>query len=469
MNRRLTISPERAKKIGSIKKDMTKTYGGEEHLVLASDIPAMRRIPTGCIQLDVLTGGGYPLGGNYLFWGWQSAGKTTTVLKAVGHAQKICAQCDTYMEPQFLLPPEDEKKADKWRERRMTCLHCGSPYHKDDRPPMKAKDYWGKDLPDGIKASDTICDDCGSTDGLVDVEPDEEWARPDGGFTCKCGACEPRVVLWINYEGHFDPEWAEACGVNLDALLVEDPHYGEAGIDIAEEAITAGAVDIVVVDSIAQIATTEELNKSSEKSSVASAAKKVNEFLRGLPSRVAKAKSEHGVKVTTFLVNQVRHTIGGFGNPDTMFGGHGQVFVSSITLKFTSSKADVDEVQVGAKTRKEFIGVTESVEVRVQCDKNRTANTQDRKATFRLMTSNDGDGILNKGDVDDYDLTYKYGRATKIIENNTDWEVKGWPITYANAGDLKLDIHNRPHLRRHLHYMISREIVDNWAKVKKHL
>lgn len=467
---KLKIGNDRLKKLQKLKDQVQGSYG-DGHLRMGDEIDDIVRIPTGSMQMDIITGGGYPIGGNYLFWGWEGCGKTTSCLLAAGEAQRICSICNTYIGPTFLIPPEDEKKLKKWREKRFHCVHCGSPYHKDDRPRVKAKDLYGKDLPDGVDKSEYACDECGEIGGIAELEPDEEWHRIDGGWTCECGACEPRVVLMVDFEGRYNKEWAEALGVETDALILEQPEYGEAGIDVASTAISEGAVDLVIVDSVAQIATTEELAKSAEETTVGGGARLVNKFLRGLPSRISQAKCNHGVKVTTFIVNQVRKEIGNlFGSGDTMYGGKGQRFLSSQILKFTSAKEETNEVAVGAKSRKEFIGITESMQIRVQCEKNSTAPTTGLRTTFRLMTADDEEGVLDKGQVDDYDLIYKYGRNTGVILNEgSSWTVKDWPLEYNNAGDLKMDIHSRPHFKRHLRQTISSEVRDNWREVKKNL
>lgn len=463
------ISKKRLKQISNIQKEAEDSYGGG-HLKMGNEVDKFRRIPTGAMQMDIITGGGYAIGGVFLFWGWQGCGKTTMCLKAAAEAQKICSQCHTYIGPVFLEEPEDEDKREKWRAKRMSCMNCGSPYHKSDRKPPKAKDLYGKDLPEGMSKNDQVCDECGEADTIEDLDEGSEYVRTDGGYMCDCGACDPCVVLFMDFEGRFNPEWAESLGVNLNALLLEQPEYGEAGIDVSNTAISEGVVDLVIVDSVAHIATTEELAKSTEESVVGTGARLVNKFLRGLPSRISQANNNHGVKVTTFIVNQVRKEIGNlFGSGDTMYGGHGQVFLASQILKFTSAKEETEETAVGASSRKEFVGSTQSMQIRVQCEKNSNAATTGLRTTFRLMTQDDEEGVLDKGDVDDFKLTYKYGRNTGVIQNEGDWTVKGWPLTYDNAGDLKMDMHHRPHFTRHIKERICYEIRENWREVRKHL
>jgi RecA/RadA recombinase len=293
---------------------------------------------------------------------------------------------------------------------------------------------------------------------------DDAWVN-DMYLSCECGEVRPVVVLYIDTEGKLDFEWAKALGVNLEQMIYERPAYGEAALDVLRESIKTGAVDVIVFDSLANLAMSAEVDASMQNDHMATTAKKLNSVMRQLPGLIQAARQDHGVEITIFTVQQVREKIGLFGG-HTMFGGHGQKFAALTILKWDKAKGEVDEFFVGSKDKHESMGVSIATVLSPNCQKNSNAGTQGMSTQFRLMQQNDG--ILRKGEVDDYDLVWKYGKACELIARPVNSD-KGWEVlgrTFRTEPDLKLALHHLPDFKHELEREIIRRMMDDWMNFK---
>ncbi len=156
------------------------------------------------------------------------------------------------------------------------------------------------------------------------------------------------VAAFIDAEHALDPTWAKRIGVNLDDLLVSQPGYGEEGLRIAEMLIKSGAVDIIVIDSVAALVPKNEIQDSEiGDTKVGLQARLMSQALRILTPTVNKSRT------CLLFINQIRQKIGVmYGDPNTTTGGLALKFYASVRMevKRVTHVKDGDET-IGAETR----------------------------------------------------------------------------------------------------------------------
>ncbi len=135
-------------------------------------------------------------------------------------------------------------------------------------------------------------------------------------------------AAYIDVENALDPVYAKALGVNIDNLLVSQPSSGEQALDIAEALIRSGAIDVVVIDSVAALVTQQEIEGDMASSHVGLQARLMSQALKKLSAVVAKSNC------VVIFINQLREKIGiSYGNPETTPGGRALKFYASVRIE----------------------------------------------------------------------------------------------------------------------------------------
>ena len=241
------------------------------------------------------------------------------------------------------------------------------------------------------------------------------------------------IAAFIDAEHAFDRFYAENLGVDIENLIISQPDYGEQALEIADNLISSGAIDIVVIDSVAALTPKSEIEGEMGDSKMGLHARLMSQALRKLTGTISKTKC------TVIFINQLREKIGVmFGNPETTTGGNALKFYASVRLDIRrrTQIKDGDKV-IGNSTK-------------VKVVKNKVAPPF-QVAEFDIMY---GQGISKVGEVLDV------GVELGIINKSGSWFSYGETKLGQGRDAVKVLIKDNPELAEELETKIK-EAINN--------
>ena len=244
------------------------------------------------------------------------------------------------------------------------------------------------------------------------------------------------IAAFIDAEHAFDRNYAEKLGVDIENLIISQPDNGEQALEIAENLIRSGAIDIVVIDSVAALTPKSEIEGEMGDSKMGLHARLMSQALRKLTGTISKTHC------TVFFINQLREKIGVmFGNPETTTGGNALKFYASVRLDIRRSTQikDGDNV-LGNRTK-------------VKVVKNKVAPPF-KVAEFDIMY---GEGISKTGEI--LDLAVEF----EIIKKAGSWFSYGDTKLGQGREAVKALIKDNPELADELEEKIKALIKENNA------
>jgi len=230
-------------------------------------------------------------------------------------------------------------------------------------------------------------------------------------------------VAFIDAEHALDPTYARALGVDIDSMLISQPDTGEQGLEICEALVRSGAIDVVVVDSVAALTPRAEIEGDMGDSHVGLLARLMSQALRKLAGSISKTNC------VVIFINQLREKVGVvYGNPEVTTGGRALKFYSSVRMEVRRVEAIKNGSEVvGNRTRAKIV-------------KNKVAPPF-REAEFEIMY---GEGISKWGEL--VDLAVKLD----IIQKSGSWFSMGEQRVGQGREAVKTYLQEHPEIAEHI-------------------
>ncbi len=229
------------------------------------------------------------------------------------------------------------------------------------------------------------------------------------------------TAAFIDAEHALDVNYARRLGVRTEELLISQPDYGEQALDIADMLVRSGAVDIVVIDSVAALIPQAELEGNMGETQVGSQARLMSHAMRKLTGTIHKSQT------SVVFINQIRMKIGmtGYGSPETTTGGNALKFYTSVRL-------DIRRIQT-LKDKEETYGIR----ARVKVVKNKVAPPF-REACFDILY---GTGISREGELLDM------GVDAGVVDKSGAWYALGSERLGQGRENVRVFLQENPEIR----------------------
>lgn len=419
----------RDSRLNLFKKAVNKEHGSKTMGLAVNmgpiDIP---RLDTGSLMLNVATGGGIPVGRTTMFWGCESSGKSTSVQRAVGLAQKLCANClrkvSDYSVVQVSEGSIDSKTGEVLEDPEWKAVGTCDCYKKGIFKPSKYKTEKNDDYKARLKRYEE-------------------------------NSYEEYKVAIINPEGDFDISWARSVGIDDRLLFVAVTATAEEAVNIYDDLIRTGSVDLVVLDSIAALTPSKEIEADMEDWQQGLQARLVGKLNRKAQSAINDVWRDYGRKVTQVWINQEREKIGiAFGNNKVMPGGNAQKFSPSLVVYMWPSKWEKTTID-GELIKEHQWEIGTRVRINFKVTKNKTAPAH---ATGSYVLNVAG---ANRGDVDELKFVMAQAKKYGLFSDVGEGAKKKW-ILGDEEFDTKKDCYNRvkePDVYFHLKSEIQKKML----------
>lgn len=246
------------------------------------------------------------------------------------------------------------------------------------------------------------------------------------------------MAAFIDAEHALDPLYAARLGVDVDNLLVSQPDTGEQALEIAEALVKSGAMDVIVVDSVAALAPSAELAGEMDEAHVGLQARLMSKALRRLTGVIAKSRT------TAIFINQLRERVGvTFGNPEITPGGRALKFYASVRLE-VRKKEDLKQGGEAVGSR-----------IRVRVVKNKVAPPF-RQAELELLY---GQGISREGSLLDLAV------STNVIQRSGTWYSFGEERLGQGRENAREYLKEHPELARQIEQRVRQILLAEGARL----
>jgi recombination protein RecA len=248
------------------------------------------------------------------------------------------------------------------------------------------------------------------------------------------------TCAFIDAEHALDPGYARKLGVNVDDLLISQPDAGEQALEITDTLVRSGAIDVLVIDSVAALVPRAELEGEMGDSHMGLHARLMSQALRKLTGSISRSRA------TVIFINQIRHKIGVmFGNPETTTGGNALKFYSSVRM---------DIRRIGAiKNGEEVVGSM----TRVKVVKNKVAPPF-RETEFEIMY---GTGISKEGEL------IELGVLHNMVEKSGSWySYKGERIGQGKD-NARVFLQQHPEIAKDIEAQVRAKLIPEKATMNR--
>jgi len=378
---KVDLNLSRHARVSNVRSQLVSHYdevvGVGTHMKISPDI---YRILTGSIMLDYALGGGLPVGRVTMFKGPKGSGKSTHALRIAARAQGLCRRCYRSAKITDVVPVDAKGNegcapadADHWEARgECTCMAEGLVAF-----PAQEKGEGKKAYAERLEA-------------------------------LKANSYEEFVVCWVDAEMVFEWYWARRLGLDERRVIFVRPETGEEGIDVIDPLLRTGAIDLLVLDSIAHLIPSVEVTATTYDQQQGAMARLVNKGVRKFVSALAACANKFRRVPTQIWINQEREKLGPFPGKVTP-GGKGQGFATSVELDCWSSKRIVEKIKAGNEG--EEIIIPQSEELHFKCSKNKTFPPGVEGFYRQILT--DVEGRL--GQIDEAKQIYRYAGHFEVV------------------------------------------------------
>jgi recombination protein RecA len=246
------------------------------------------------------------------------------------------------------------------------------------------------------------------------------------------------TCAFIDAEHAFDPSYAKSLGVNLEELVISQPSCGEEGLEIADTLVRSGAMDLIIIDSVAALVPKVELDGNMDENQMGLQARLMSKALRKLTGSISRTNS------TVIFINQIRMKIGiMFGSPETTTGGNALKFYASVRMDIRKTGT--------IKNREQIVGNTTIVKI----VKNKVAPPF-RVANVEIYY---GEGISKLSEI--VDLGVEYG----VLEKSGSWYSHGGERLGQGKENTKEYLRSNPEVSREIELKIKDKLNSSPAKL----